>query len=110
MITGPQQSLEQFLDEWLKSHKQTIRARSYERYEAVIRLHIIPSLGKVKLSKFTAQQVDKLMREKQEGGLAPKTVSFIHGVLHTALDKAVEWAFDVTIAVRGSILVVMSVA
>lgn len=41
LVTGPQQTLEQYLKEWLQSHK-SIRPRTYERYEAIIRLHLVP--------------------------------------------------------------------
>lgn len=88
--TGPQQTLEQYLKEWLAAHKHTIRPRSWERYEAIIRLHLVPTLGKLTLQKLTAQHLDRLYRQKLEDGLKPKTVAAIHTMLHTALDKAVK--------------------
>lgn len=89
LVEGPQQTLGQFLTEWLQTHKQSIRPRSYERYEAIIRLHLIPTLGKVKLQKLTAQQLDRLYTQKLEEGLHPTTVTAIHNMLHTALEKAI---------------------
>lgn len=88
LVTGPQQTLEQYLKEWLQSHK-SIRPRTYERYEAIIRLHLVPTLGKLTLQKLTAQHLDRLYTRKIESGLKPKTVAAIHTMLHTALDKAV---------------------
>src|SRR5205823_8531457 len=89
LVTGPQQTLAQYLEGWLKSHKQRIRPRSYERYETTVRLHLVPTLGKITVAKLTAPHLDKLYSEKLESGLSPKTVSCIHGILHTALDRAV---------------------
>jgi len=89
LVEGPQQTLGQFLAEWLQTHKQSIRPRSYERYEAIIRLHLVPTLGRVKLRKLTAQQLDRLYAQKLEQGLHPTTVTAIHNMLHTALDKAI---------------------
>ncbi|GCE18661.1 tyrosine-type recombinase/integrase [Dictyobacter kobayashii] len=89
IINGPQQTLEQYLKEWLETHKQTIRPRSWERYEAIVRLHLVPTLGKLPLQKITPQHLDRLYRQKLESGLKPKSVAAIHGMLHTALDKAV---------------------
>src|SRR5690348_7811242 len=43
LVTGPQQTLAQYLEGWLKSHKQRVRPRSYERYETIVRLHIVPT-------------------------------------------------------------------
>lgn len=88
LVEGPQQTLGQFLPEWLQTHKQSIRPRSYERYESIIRLHLVPTLGKVKLQKLTAQHLDRLYAQKLEEGLHPTTVTAIHNMLHTALDKA----------------------
>ncbi len=89
LVEGPQQTLGQFLTEWLQTHKQSIQPRSYERYEAIIRLHLVPTLGKVKLQKLTAQQLDRLYTQKLEEGLHPTTVTAIHNMLHMALDKAI---------------------
>lgn len=40
-----QQTMKQFLTQWLEDHKSSIRVRSYERYEELVRLHIIPALS-----------------------------------------------------------------
>jgi integrase len=58
LVTTPQQTLSQYLSYWLEhSVKDTIRPRSYERYESIVRLHIAPTLGKVKLQSLTPQHV-----------------------------------------------------
>lgn len=54
-----------------------------------MRLHLVPTLGKLTLQKLTPQHLDRLYRQKLESGLKPKSVAAIHGMLHTALDKAV---------------------
>ncbi len=89
-VTGPQQSIAQYLYEWLKVHKQVVRPRTYERYEAIIRLHIIPTLGKLSLQKLTGQHLQRLYTQKLDSGLSPTTVSAIHNMLHTALDNAIK--------------------
>ncbi len=43
----------QYLDKWLPSIKDTVRQRTWERYESVIRVHIKPSLGSLKLKNLT---------------------------------------------------------
>jgi integrase len=88
-IVGAKQTVAHYLDDWLKVHKQTIRPRSHERYEAIIRLHLVPWLGNIPLHKLTAQHLDKLYIEKLEEGLSPTTVTAVHTMLHTALEKAV---------------------
>ena len=84
LVVGVQQTLAHYLNDWLKVHKQTVRPRSFERYEAIIRLHLVPRLGNIPLHKLTAQHLDKLYVEKLEEGLSPTTVTAIHTMLHTA--------------------------
>jgi len=72
LATGPQQTLEQYLKEWLASRKHSIRPRSWERYEAIIRLHLVPTLGKLTLAKLTAQHLDRLYQQKLGSGLQPR--------------------------------------
>ena len=86
-----EQTLSQYLSYWLEhSVKDTIRPRSYERYESIVRLHIAPTLGKVKLQSLTPQHVQTLKSKKLKEGLSSTTVSAIQGVLHKALDDAIK--------------------
>ena len=92
LVTTPQQTVKQFLEDWLENtHKHDIRPRSYERYEQIIRLHIIPHLGKTALQNLTPQQLKKLYADKLKEGLSAITVAAIHNLLHRALDDAVKW-------------------
>ncbi len=91
LVTTPQQTLSQYLSYWLEHNvKDTIRPRSYERYESIVRLHIVPTLGKVKLQSLTPQHVQTLKSKKLKEGLSSTTVSAIQGVLHKALDDAIK--------------------
>ena len=45
LIVDQQQTVAQYLEEWLSVHKHAIRPRSHERYEAIVRLHLVPTLG-----------------------------------------------------------------
>lgn len=92
LVTASQQTLKQFLEDWLENtHKQNIRPRSHERYEEIVRLHIIPAIGNVPLQKLTPQRLQKLYSEKLKAGYSAVTVIAIHNLLHKALDTAVRW-------------------
>lgn len=92
LVTAPQQTLKQYLEDWLdNTHKQNIRPRSYERYEEIVRLHIVPAIGNVPLQKLTPQRLQKLYSEKLKEGYSAVTVIAIHNLLHKALDNAVRW-------------------
>lgn len=91
LVTAPQQSVEQFLKQWLETCKPSVRIRTYERYEEFVRLHIVPVIGRVPLQKLTVQQVQALYARKLEEKLSPSTVNVLHAMLHKALDDAVRW-------------------
>jgi integrase len=58
LVATPQQTVGQFLTGWLENtHRQSVRPRTYERYEEAIRLHLVPVLGKHQLQKLSAQHV-----------------------------------------------------
>jgi len=59
LITEKDQTLEQYMVHWLeKVHKHSIRLATYIKYSGLLRNHILPALGNVKLRKLTPQQVD----------------------------------------------------
>jgi integrase len=90
LATGSQQSVKQFLEYWLeKVHKTNIRVSTYEEYVLIVRKHLVPALGHLRLQKLTAQHVHSLYAQKLEEGLSPARVRVIHAVLHGALKHAV---------------------
>src|SRR5215210_7641120 len=82
--------LGEYLDRWLSdSVADTVRPTTFERYEQIVRVHIRPTLGNLKLKNVTPAHVRGLYREKLEVGLSPRTVQYIHVTLHKALKQAV---------------------
>ncbi|MGI8865136.1 MAG: tyrosine-type recombinase/integrase, partial [Rubrobacteraceae bacterium] len=83
-------TLSEYLHRWLAdSVKDTGRQRTYERYESLVRVHIVPALGRVKLKALTPAHARALYRQKLDSGLSPRTVNYIHVTLHKALSQAV---------------------
>ena len=92
LVTSPNQTLERFLQDWLEnSQRQSVRDRTFERYEEIVRLHLIPVLGRHQLQKLTPQHLQAFYAKKLKEGLSPTTVTTIHNVLHKALDTAMRW-------------------
>src|SRR5215216_6729982 len=80
----------EYLDRWLSdSVRGTVRASTFERHEGIIRTHIKPALGRIKLKSLTPTHVRGLHREKLDARLAPATVRKIHSTLHKVLSQAV---------------------
>lgn len=86
------ETLGAFLTSWLQdTAKPNLRPRTYIRYRELMELHVLPTLGNVKLQKLSPQQLQKLYNKKLEEGYAPQTVKHIHRVLHRALRDALRW-------------------
>src|SRR5215208_6699462 len=80
----------EYLERWLlDSVRGTVRVSTFERHEQIIRGHITPALGRVKLKTLTPAHVRSLHREKLDSGLSPATVRKIHSTLRKALSQAV---------------------
>src|ERR671916_661428 len=76
-------------DKWLPDIKDTVRRKTFVQYESVVRCHLVPALGRLKLVSLTPTHVRALYRKKLSSGLAPRTVQYIHTTLHKALKQAV---------------------
>jgi integrase len=58
-----------YLDRWLTdSVKDTVRLTTYQGYERICRLHIKPSLGRVRLKDLTVAHVRSLYKERLKAG------------------------------------------
>jgi integrase len=109
-------SVAEYLNYWLRDVVfQERRPKTYQGYEGVVRLHLIPGIGKKRLAKLTAQDVriflTRIRQECQcckhgwdaqrevsrccargqccESRLSARMVQSIHAVLRNALESAV---------------------
>ncbi|HEV2123912.1 MAG TPA: tyrosine-type recombinase/integrase, partial [Chloroflexota bacterium] len=81
-----------FLEEWLEHVvKPKRRRRTYEAYESIVRVHLIPAIGRHKLERLTALQVQAMLNEKRAAGVSGRTVYTIRAVLRAALNQALRW-------------------
>jgi hypothetical protein len=55
------QTVGEFLTEWLEGQRQRLRPNTWKRYEEYIRIHTIPTLGRVKLAALSPQHLDRLL-------------------------------------------------
>jgi integrase len=82
-------TVERYMDRWLESVRDRVRPGTFKPYEAIARLHVKPTLGKTKLEKLNAMQLEKLYRQKLDAGLSARRVRYIHVTIHKALKDAV---------------------
>jgi len=90
-----------YLDRWLDAVKGTVRERTWQRHEEVVRLHLKPTIGGVKLDKLNALQVQSMYRQKLDSGLSARSVEIIHTMLHKSLKQAVRWQLIPRNVARG---------
>lgn len=91
----------QYLTRWLEEIKPTVRNTTWVWYEVNCRLHLIPTLGHIKLTKLTPLQIQSAYRKllgsetsakgRQSEGLSANSVRGVHRTLRRALGQAVKW-------------------
>jgi integrase len=83
-------TVEQYLTSWLDEvARRTVRPRTYQNYELMVRRHIVPQLGRMRLDRLTATDVRRLLNGAADRGYSPSTVRHVHAVLRVALEQAV---------------------
>lgn len=88
IIRDERQTLATYLTSWLDAIAPNLDARTVESHRQHVDLHIIPTLGNLRISKLTPQQVQDLYATKIASGLSTTTVRHIHATLHKALAAA----------------------
>ena len=89
-------ALGEYLTEWLDNHAVLqVTPRTFQGYATIVRRHLLPKLGDIKLSALTAMRLEGYyawaLREGRtdgNGGLSRQTVLHHHRVLSTALNHA----------------------
>ncbi|GAA2040669.1 site-specific integrase [Terrabacter terrae] len=79
---------------WLAGlRKQPSTVASYSKN---VRLHVVPYLGALRLDQLTGSRLTRLYRQLESegradgsGGLSPRTVRYIHTIVHSGLSAAV---------------------
>ena len=85
-------TVSQFLDRWLHDHAEpNLKEKTVQRYAEIIRLHLIPVIGAVALSKLRPMHIQGVLGKAREAGLSARTCLHIHRLLRTALAQAVRW-------------------
>ncbi len=98
LVASPKMPLGDFLQQWLRDYASAKAPKTAYGYGLLIRCHVVPHLGTVRLDKLTpAHLVHWLatLREKPvqrgEGTLSASTIHDTYRVLKTALNTAVRW-------------------
>ncbi len=88
----------EWLDIWQKEYLGSVKPRTADSYKTTVETHLKPAFGAVKLEALPTHEIQRFYNslQKQRGDarpLSPKTIRNINGVLHKALQQAVELGY-----------------
>lgn len=88
-LTNDVQTVTSYLRHWLEYNvKPSKRITTWQGYESVCRIHIVPILGRKHLAKLTPLDVQEMMGRMLESGVSPTTVKNARSILRKALNDA----------------------
>ena len=93
--TPDKQTVAGFLTHWLETVRPSLRPRTWVRYEQYVRIHVLPHLGGVRLSRLGPDHLQALYATCLDRGLSPTSVAHLHRLLHRALGQAAKWGLIV---------------
>lgn len=86
------------LTEWLEIYqKEHIKARTYSRYQGLISMHIVPTLGEKNIAEITRREVQEfLTQQKKDGNMrnGEKLSTTSTNMMLSVLNLAFEYACD----------------
>jgi integrase len=82
-------SVGQLLDQWMNVTKQKTGILTFEGRESLIRNHLVPRLGRLKLAKLTALHVEGFYAELHRDGVGPFAARSAADILSIVLNYAV---------------------
>ncbi|HUY97272.1 MAG TPA: site-specific integrase [Verrucomicrobiae bacterium] len=90
-LPSGRETLTGFWHAWLAGVRTNLRPRTWTRYEQLGRVHLLPVLGRIKLSRIGPMHIRSLHEAILAKGISPSTAHHAHAVLHRALADAVRW-------------------
>lgn len=74
------------IEVWLDRTRSSLRYTTWMNYGSVLRNHVTPRIGHLKLANLTPRDVDRLYEDLLTEGRASATVAKVHRTLHTMLE------------------------
>ena len=90
-LSAAQTTLARFLSEWLVAIGNSIRPKTFIQYQQIVRQHIVPTLGNIKLKDVRPDHIQALYNQKTKDGMSNRTLLLVHAVLHRAFNQALKW-------------------
>jgi integrase len=92
-LTAKQPTVAAFLDTWLEEIvKPTLRASTHDSYRNLVRLYIVPTLGRLRIEALTPALCQRWANQLTQR-VAISTVHNAYQRLRTALNVAIDWGY-----------------
>lgn len=99
LFKTPDLTVKEYMQDWLKMYVQSgnLKKTTQSGYARIVEKRIIAEFGQIKLKELTVSQIERFYskllqsgRSDGKGGLAAKSVLYVHRVLSEALSHAVK--------------------
>jgi integrase len=81
-----------YLDRWLEDAvRQTVRTSTHEFYRMIVRTHLSPQIGGLKITKLAPMHIQGVLANQERSGGSSRIRQATFDVLHSALKQAVKW-------------------
>src|SRR5262249_21279302 len=91
-IPGLRLSTTKYLTQWLEDTvKPSQKPLTYEKYDQVVKTHILPEIGSVPLAKVSPEHVQRIQGKMAAKGLSVATINGMRTALSAALTQAEKW-------------------
>jgi integrase len=84
-------TVSEFAERWLESKDGHVRGATHRRYADLLRLHVLPAIGGLKIRNVDHGQIQRLHTVWRKAGLSATSCNHAHFVLHGMLQQAVQW-------------------
>jgi hypothetical protein len=83
-------TLAEYRDRWVEAVAAEIKPRTLKGYKQLLKLHIIPAFGRVRLRELSRGMIKAFLTQKRAAGLSKNSVRLIRAALSVMLSDAVD--------------------
>jgi integrase len=91
VVTNEKLTVTGFAAQWLEAVEPSLRPSTFRRYADMLRVHILPQLGKRPLALLTPFDLQRFYANRLAYGLSSTSVHHLHVMLHRVLKQAERW-------------------
>lgn len=91
-VNNDKMTLEEYMNYWYEIFcMQELSPTTYESYRRNLDKYILKELGKIKLKDLSPLHLQTFYNNCLKIGLSKKTITYLHRIIHSALNKAIMW-------------------